>query len=120
MLDFFDHPSFERERAALTRRFSEFENATDNLKRLFEVQFHPTEPRLVIGPGKIHCLKNYGTYALWKVEMSVKGLKNNQCPRVWFGVQGIKVAFLCVRTHIDNYDDNGVSDSAETRLNEIF
>lgn len=119
MIEYIDHPSFEKECAAL-RRFSELPEAIEALKRLLDIQFHPIDPKPAIGPGKIHMRTNYDNCVLWKVEMAVKGLRKNQSPRVWFGVQGSSLAFLCIGTHIDNYSDNELEEKAKERLSDIF
>jgi hypothetical protein len=52
--------------------------------------------------------------------MAVKGLRQNQSPRIWFAIMGDTLAFLSMRTHIDNYDDNEVDAIAESFSTEIF
>ena len=60
--------------------------------------------------------------SIWKVELVIpkSNLRPNQFPRMWFCVQGNKIAFLCIATHIDNYNDNNLDNIAKERLNDIF
>jgi hypothetical protein len=87
---------------------------------LCEVQFSPITPQQVIAPAKLHRLKQNDLWSLWKIEMVVPGLRPNQFPRVWFAVKGSNIVFLCIVTHIDNYDDNQVTKTATERVTDIF
>lgn len=121
MLEFICHDRFQKEIADLNRRFrASALDGFESLKKLFEVQFHPTDPRQIIGPGKIHRISQNDIWAMWKVEMIVKGLRPNHFPRVWFAVKGSQVAFLCIVTHIDNYDDNEQDRIALQRVSDVF
>ncbi|MDO8499264.1 MAG: hypothetical protein Q7S66_01225 [bacterium] len=77
-------------------------------------------PKQIITPAKLHRIKSFGNVTIWKIELSVKNLRSNQCPRVWFAIQGATVAFLCVATHIDNHDDNTMGREAEKLVGSIF
>lgn len=122
MLEFLNHPEFEKETADISRRFRTFNDGLEVFKRLCEKQFHPVYPQLVISPGKIHHRKKTELFSIWKVELVLpnSGLRPNQFPRVWFAVQGTKIAFLCTGTHIDNYNDNKMDRVAENRATDIF
>ncbi len=48
------------------------------------------------------------------------GLRPNQYPRVWFAVKGSIIAFLCIATHIDNYDDETMNRRALERVADMF
>jgi hypothetical protein len=89
-------------------------------KNVLNFQFNPINPKLIIGPGKIHRVKVRENCEVWKVEMSVKGLRKNQSPRIWLAVAGDTLAFLTIKTHIDNYDDNEVNRFAENLSTDIF
>ena len=54
------------------------------------------------------------------MELAVKGIKPNQSPRIWFVVQGSNVAFLCAKSHIDNYNNNEVDRLAKNLATDIF
>lgn len=116
---FLNHPAFEKECAGV---FSKYHLGKDfeHLKKLLAVQFQPTRPVAVIGPGKIHRVKDFIDYTMWKVEMSARGLRKNQSPRVWFAVRGDTVLFLCIKLHGDNYDDNAVNSIAEALISDVF
>ena len=119
MLNFIEHSIFNKEFSKFASKYHSYKDL-EHLKNLFKVQFDPVSPRLILGPGKIHRVKDCTVCVLWKVEMAVKGLKKNQCPRVWFGVAGDTLAFLCIRTHIDNYSDDEVNKIAESLITDIF
>jgi hypothetical protein len=122
MLEFLNHPEFDRETADIIRRFRTFNDGFDSFKLICERQFDPVNPQFVIPPGKIHHRKKTELFSIWKIELVLpnSGLRPNQFPRVWFAVQGIKIAFLCVGTHMDNYSDNEMDTVAESRATDIF
>lgn len=120
MLNFFNHSKFEKEAADIQRRFNSFEESFIAFKRICEVHFDPINPQQVIAPGKLHRIKNQDSCCIWKVEMAVKNLKSNQSPRLWFALKGENLAFLCIKTHIDNYDNNEIDRIAELRINDIL
>jgi len=122
MIDIQYHTAFEKDIVALRRRFSKFQEALEILERLCQDQFHPTEARQVIAPGKIHRISQNDAYTLWKVELVVpkSGIKPNQYPRMWFAVKGAIVVFLCVATHADNYSDDEMNRVAASRATDFF
>lgn len=122
MLEFLSHPEFDKETADISRRFRTFNDGLVSFKLICEKQFHPTNPQIVIPPGKIHHRKETELFSMWKIELVLpnSGLRPNQFPKVWFAVQGVKIAFLCVGTHIDNYNDNKMDRVAEKRATDIF
>jgi len=120
MLNFIFHPHFEKEAASLKRRFPFFNSGIESFKRICEVHFDPISPRQVIAPAKLHRIKCFESFTIWKIELAVKNLRPNKFPRVWFAVRGAMVVFLCVATHIDNYDDNTMNREAETLVGSFF
>jgi hypothetical protein len=120
MLEFLEHPKFQKLAADLQRRFPGFNKGFIAAKRLFEAQFHPIDPKTVIVPGKLHCILRSDNYTVWKLEMAVEGLKSKQYPRVWFAVSGAKVLFLCAKTHVDNYDDGKETREALELVKDFF
>ena len=120
MINFISHEKFEKEIAALERRFNNVYNGLRSFERLCEVQFHPTNPQRIIAPAKLHRITQNDIWTLWKIELAVKGLRPNQFPRMWFCVQGDKIGFLCIGTHIDNYNDDDMNNKALERLTDIF
>ena len=122
MLDFIYHPKFEKEIVALKRRFPNIKQGLESFQRLCEVQFHPTDPQRVIALAKLHRITQNDIRSLWKIELIIpkSNLRPNQFPRMWFCVRGAKIGFLCIATHIDNYDDNDINRVALERLNDIF
>ena len=101
MLEFLNHSEFDKETVDISRRFRTFNNGLESFKLICEKQFDPINPQLVIPPGKIHHRKKTELFSMWKIELVLpnSGLRPNQFPRVWFAVQGIKIAFLCVGGH---------------------
>lgn len=123
MIEFLYHDAIKREIAALERRFSKLQSeGFARFELLCQKQFNPIRPQQVIGPGKLHRVSQNDVWALWKVEMVVpgSGLRPNQYPRVWFGIKGNVVVFLCVGTHIDNYDNNEMDRIALSRITDVF
>jgi len=120
MLNFVFHPHFEKEAASLKRRFPFFDSGIESFKRICEVHFDPVNPKQVLAPGKLHRIKCFESFTIWKIELAVKNLRSNQFPRVWFAVRGATVAFLCVATHIDNHDDNAMDREAESLVGWFF
>ena len=118
MIDFISHPKFEKEISALERRFNNTKEGLKSFERLCGVQFNPENPQRIIAPAKLHRIRQNDIWTLWKIELAVKGLRSNQFPRMWFCVQGAKIGFLCIGTHIDNYND--MDNEALGRLTDIF
>lgn len=119
MLSFIEHPVFDKE----FEKFNSKYNSSDSLKSLKMIltkQFNPEKPQLVIGPGKIHRVKACDNYDIWKVEMAVKGLRKNQSPRIWFALSGVRLSFLTIQAHMDNYDNNGIDEIAVELASDIF
>lgn len=123
MIEFIYHDAIRKEIAALKRRFRNLESeGFKRFERLCQTQFHTTKPQQVIGPGKLHRVTQNDVWTLWKIEMVVpnSGLRPNQYPRVWFGVKGSVIVFLCIGSHVDNYDNNEMDRLALNRLTDIF
>ena len=120
MFNFVYHQGYLKHAAVLERRFSNYQSGVDSFKRLCEVQFNPVQPRQVIAPAKLHRIKQFDTYGIWKIELAIAGVRSNQSPRIWFAVQGANIAFLCAASHIDNYDDNKMEVLAKSQVTDIF
>lgn len=122
MIDFLYHPKFEKEVVKMKRRFSNVDKGVESFQRLCESQFHPLNPQSVIAPAKLHRVTQNDIWVLWKIELVVpkSNLKQNQFPRAWFCVQGAKIGFLCIASHVDNYDDNEMGKIALGRVSDIF
>ena len=122
VIDFIHHPKFEKEIVALERRFKHTKEGLESFERLCEVQFHPTNPRRIIAPAKLHRISQNDIWSLWKIEVAIpkSNLRPNQFPRMWFGVQGAKIGFLCISTHMDNYNNKKMERLAMDRLTDIF
>ena len=120
MLNFLFHSHFEKEAAAMKRRFPAFSDALESFKRLAEVQFALENPKQVMAPGKLHRVSTVGIYSLWKIELAIKGVKSNQSPRIWFAIQGTNLAFLCAKSHIDNYNNNETDSFATSLITDLF
>lgn len=122
MIEFLYHDGMQTEIAALERRFRELRQGLAALERLCDVQFHPQNPKQIIAPAKLHRVTQNDLWSLWKIELVVpnSGLRPNQYPRVWFCVKGAVIVFLCMRTHIDNYNDEEVNRLALSLLTDVF
>ena len=93
-IEFLYNDSLNKEIATLERRFRSIRDAFYKFEKLCKEQFHPINPRQVIGPGKLHRITQNGIYTIWKVELAVFGLRPSQFPRVWLAVEGSTIAFL--------------------------
>lgn len=113
------HDAFDKDIKKLLKEYRDFSNSLVKAQRLLGVQFHPTNPQSIIGPGKLHRVTQNQTWAIWKLEVAVKGLRPNQWPRVWFAVSGDTVTFLVAQTHMNNYDNNECDRLAAERFSEI-
>jgi len=122
MIQFLYHDGIHKEIAALERRFRTIRDGLSAFERLCEVQFNPTSPRQVIAPAKIYRITQNDIWTLWKIELVVpnSGLRPNQWPRMWFVVKGAIIAFLCVSSHVDNYNDEEMNRLALSRVSDFF
>ena len=122
MIEFFYHDGIHKEIAALERRFRTIREGLAAFERLCEVQFNPTNPKQVIAPAKLHRVTQNDIWTLWKTELVIpnSGLRPNQWPRVWFAVKGAMIAFLCISSHIDNYNVEDMDNVAVSRVSDFF
>ena len=122
MIQFLYHDGIQKEIAALERRFRAIRDGLSAFERLCDVQFNPTSPRQVIAPAKLHRILQNDIWTLWKIELVVpnSGLRPNQYPRMWFVVKGSIIAFLCISSHVDNYNDEEMNRLALSRVSDFF
>ncbi len=122
MIRFLYHDGIQKEIAALERRFQTIRNGLSAFERLCEVQFNPTDPRQVIAPAKLHRITQNDIYTIWKTELIIpkSGLRPNQWPRMWFAVKGVIIGFLCISSHVDNYNDEDMNRLALSRVSDFF
>ena len=122
MIQFLYHDGIQKEITALERRFRTIRDGLSAFERLCEVQFNPTSPRQVIAPAKLHRVIQNDIWTLWKIELVIpnSGLRPNQWPRMWFAVKGAIIIFLCMSSHIDNYNDGDMNRLALSRVSDFF
>ena len=123
MIQFLYHGGIQKEIAALeARRFRTIRAGFSIFERLCEKQFHPTNPQPAIGPGKLHRISQNDMWTLWKIELVIpnSGLRPNQFPRIWFAIKGAIVVFLCMSSHVDNYNDEDMNRLALSRASDFF
>ena len=123
MIEFRLHDGFEKEIAACEkRRLRYIRQSLHGFQKLCEIHFHPTNPDRRINPGKLHRVTQNDSWAIWKTELAVikSGLRPNQYPRIWFAVSGATIAFLCISSHIDNYQDAEMDQLALSRASDLF
>lgn len=122
MIEFLYHDDIQKEIAALERRFRTIRDGLAIFERLCEKQFNPTNPQQVITPGKIHRITQNDLWTLWKIELVIpnSGLRPSQWPRMWFVVKGAIIAFLCISSHVDNYNDEDMKRLALSRISDLF
>lgn len=122
MIQFLYHDGIKKEINSLERRFRTIRDGLSSFERLREVQFNPTNPQQVIAPAKLHRVTQNDIWTLWKTELIIpnSGLHPNQWPRMWFVVKGAIVAFLCISSHVDNYNDKKMDQLALSRVSDFF
>ena len=122
MIEFLYHDGFQKEIAVLERRFRHIKKGLKSFERLCEVQFDPVSPKQIIAPSKLHRITQNEIWSVWKVELVIpkSALRPNQYPRLWFGIKGSIISFLCISTHIDNYDEQKMDSLALSRITDIF
>jgi len=122
MIRFLYHDDIQKEIATLEGRFRTIRDGLSAFERLCKVQFNLTNPQQVIAPAKLHRVTQKDMWTIWKIELVVpnSGLRPNQWPRMWFVVKGAIIAFLCVSSHIDNYDDERMNRLALSRASDFF
>lgn len=122
MIQFLYHDSIQKEIIALEKRFRTIRDGFSAFERLCEVQFNSTNPRQVIAPKKLHRVTQNNIWTLWKVELIIpnSGLKPNQWPRLWFVVKGSIIVFLCIASHVYNYNDEEMNRLALSRIADFF
>jgi hypothetical protein len=122
MIQFLYHDGVQKEIIAIEQRFRTIRDGLSSFERLCEVQFNPTNPQQIIAPAKLHRITQNDIWTLWKIELVVpnSGLRPNQWPRMWFVVKGAIIAFLCVASHIDNYNDEKMNRLALSRASDFF
>lgn len=123
MITFLRHDDFEKEIAALKkRRLRYIQESLEGFQKLCEFHFDPVSPQLRIAPGKLHRVTQNDNWTIWKTELPVinSGLRPNQYPRMWFMQSGAIIMFLCITSHIDNYNDAKMDTVATARVSDVF
>lgn len=122
-MTFLYHGGFDSAIAALEkRRLRYLKKSLGGFQKLCEAHFHPTFPQPRIAPGKLHRVTQNDVWTLWKTELPVigSGLRPNQYPRIWFVVHGEAIVFLCISSHVDNYNDEEMDRLALSRVSDFF
>ena len=122
MMVFQYHADFEKEIAAFERRrFRYTRESLARFQKLCEKQFDPISPESRIAPGKLHRVTQNDAWTIWKTELPIinSGLRPNQYPRMWFAVRGEVIAFLCMATHGDNYNNQAMDQLASERITDL-
>lgn len=123
MITFLRHDDFEKEIAALKkRRLRYIQESLEGFQKLCEFHFDPVSPQLRIAPGKLHRVTQNNNWTIWKTELPVinSGLRPNQYPRMWFVQSGAIIMFLCITSHVDNYNDVKMDVVATARVSDVF
>lgn len=118
---FIRHSDFEKEVIRFSRKTKAFDEALGALQKLLAVQFNIIKPQIVISPKHLHRVRIPDEYELWKVNcVATKGLRRSQMPRIYFARREAEIFFLCMGTHIDNYDDRELRDLAFYQVQTYF
>ncbi len=121
-MQFLYHDNFQKEIIILKKKYHTISDGISALERLCEVQFNPTDPKQVIAPAKLHRITQNDVWTLWKVEVVIpnSGLRPSQWPRMWFVVKGAIIVFLCISSHIENYNNKEMDRLALLRISDFF
>lgn len=122
MIEFLYHDGIKKEISVFEKKFRGIKNGLSIFERLCEVQFNPTNPQQVIAPAKLHRVTQNDIWIMWKIELVIpnSGLRPNQYPRMWFVVKGAIIVFLCISSHIDNYNDEDMNRLALSRVSDFI
>ena len=114
------HNNFLKEWKKFCRKFIEGEKAIIELEKLLKQHFNSNSGP-VIGPKSLFLVDGTGDIEIWKVHCSIKGLRKNQRPRIYFfKYLRCKISFLCFETHINNYNDQKLRAEAINRAKDIL
>ena len=118
-ISFSEHPSFSKEIEKFNKKH-DWGIGFESLKRLLEQHFHPTSSQMKFTPKVLRRVDRIGVnIEVYKVTMSVKGLRQGQSPRVCFRFVGNLIVFLCFGTHIENYKDSKLKKLVKKRIREL-
>lgn len=118
-ISFLEHPSFSKEIKKFNKKY-DGGIGFKSLKRLLEQHFHPTDGQIKFTPKVLRRIDRVGiNIEVYKVTMSVKGLRQGQSPRVCFRFVGNLIIFLCFGTHIKNYKDSQLKELVKKRIKEL-
>ncbi|MDO8584446.1 MAG: hypothetical protein Q7R83_04695 [bacterium] len=122
MIRFVYHPDLMKEIGKMVKKVRTVEESFKAFEKLCERQFDPENPQQCIAPAKLHRVTQNSTWTMWKTELVLvrSGLRPNQFPRLRFVVQGVNIGFLCMGTHVDNYQDGIMDRLAFDRVTDIF
>lgn len=117
---FSSHPSFDKEFSKFERKVPLAKLALKHLEKLLSVQFHLRTPQVVISKQNLRRVDKIGRGVyVYKVFMAVRGLRRFQRPRIYFWLETNNICFLCMGTHIDNYNDAKLKKVAKKRIKEL-
>ena len=118
-VSFLEHGSFSREIKKFNRKH-DGGIGFRSLKRVLGQHFHPTNSQLKLTPKVLRRVDRIGAnIEVYKVIMSVKGLRQGQSPRECFRFVGNLIVFLCFGTHIDNYKDSVLKELIKKRIKDL-
>ena len=118
-ISFSEHPSFSKEIEKFNKKH-DGGIGFESLKRLLEEHFHLTNSQMKFTPKVLRRVDRIGVnIEVYKVTMSVKGLRQGQSPRVCFRFVGNLIVFLCFGTHIENYKDSELKKLVKKRIREL-
>lgn len=114
------HPKFEDELGRLGRGHPTTNIDYKHLCKLLSLHFDPDNPVLSISPKNLKRVDNVGSnIRVYKVNMAIQGLSKGQSPRVYIWLETQTIWFLCMGTHVDNYDDSKLRELAKKRIMEL-
>ena len=112
------HPQFTKEIEKFNKKYHA-ENDYRHFINLLELHFNPGEA-FTFQASVLVQVNNVGPNVnVYKVIMTVKGLRKSQCPRICLRFEGRLITLLCFDTHIDNYKDSELRVMLKVRIKEL-
>lgn len=114
------HPKFSEELDKFCHKHPTTNIDLKHLCNLLSIHFNPEKPTISITPKNLKRVDRVGAnITVYKVNMAVQGISKGQCPRVYFWLETGTITFLCMDSHIDNYDDAKLKEKAKQRIMEM-
>lgn len=122
-MDFQHHPSFLEELDKFVRKHCyngiTVEIALKHIENLLISHF---ERKCSISPNHLGRAPGFGAYTIYFYRLFIGNcnLRRTQHPKSYFYMQESTISILCCDSHIDDYKDAKLRDTAKERLHEML